>query len=125
MNKSILIVDDEPATRMMMRMMLKLDGFTVEEAEDGIDALRQIKESPPDLLILDVMMPQMDGVELCRILRKQPATATLPIILLSGKTQPKDERAGLNAGANLYLYKPTPRKLLNQKIFSLLEESAP
>ena len=123
-NRSILVVDDEPATRMMLRMMLQIDGFTIREAEDGIDALEQIKEGPPDLLILDVMMPRMDGITLCKILRNQPETASLPIIMLSGKVQAEAEREGLNAGANLYLHKPTPRKILSKQVSSLLKEAA-
>ena len=122
MNGLILIVDDDPAIRMMLRMMLKLDGFTIQEAEDGVDALEQIKIHPPDLLILDVMMPRMDGVTLCKLLRERPETKTLPIILLSGKVQPEAEREGLAAGANRYLHKPTPRTILNRAVFSLLEE---
>ena len=124
MNKSILVVDDEPATRMMLRMMLQIDGFTIQEAKDGVDALAQIEVHPPDLLILDVMMPRMDGITLCKILRERPETASLPIIMLSGKVQPEAEREGLDAGANLYLHKPTPRKVLSQHVSSLLEETA-
>ena len=122
MNGLILIVDDDPAIRMMLRMMLKLDGFAVQEAENGVDALKQIEMHPPDLLILDVMMPEMDGVTLCKILRGREETAVLPIIMLSGKVQPEAEREGLAAGANRYLYKPTPRSVLNREIASLLEE---
>jgi len=122
-NGSILVVDDEAATRMMLRMMLQLDGFTIQEANDGIDALEQIEIHPPDLLILDVMMPRMDGITLCKILRERLKTASLPIIMLSGKVQPKAEREGLEAGANLYLHKPTPRKVLSQHVSSLLEET--
>ena len=122
MNRSIMVVDDEPATRMMLQMMLQIDGFTVLEAEDGVDALEQIQERPPDLLILDVMMPRMGGIELCKILRARPETASLPIIMLSGKVQPEAVREGLDAGANKYLHKPTPRKLLSEEVRSLLEE---
>lgn len=118
----ILIADDDPAIRMMLRMMLELDGFTIHEAEDGLDALNQIEVHPPDLLILDVMMPRMDGVTLCKLLRERPETAVLPIIMLSGKVQPKAEREGLDAGANLYLHKPVPRATLQREIASLLEK---
>jgi len=107
---------------MMLRMMLKLDGYIVQEAENGKDALKQIEVQPPDLLILDVMMPDMDGVTVCKILRGREETAALPIIMLSGKAQPEAERAGLAAGANRYMYKPTPRTTLSREIASLLEE---
>ena len=122
MNRSILIVDDDPAIRMMLRMMLQLDGFTIQEAEDGVDALEQIETHPPDLLIVDVMMPRMDGVTLCKRLREQPKTAVLPIILLSGKVQVEAEREGLAAGANRYLHKPVPRTILSREVASLLED---
>ena len=105
--------------------MLQLDGFTIQEAEDGIDALAQIEVHSPDLLILDVMMPRMDGVTLCKLLRERPETAILPIIMLSGKVQPEAEREGLDAGANRYLHKPVPRNILNQEVASLLSERSP
>lgn len=108
----------------MLRMMLQLDGFTIHEAENGIDALDLISVNPPDLLILDVMMPQMDGVTLCKRLRERPETAVLPIIMLSGKVQPEAKREGLNAGANRYLYKPTSHHILSREVASLLEEQS-
>ncbi len=121
MNWSILIVDDESAIRMMLRMMLQLDGFVIQEAGNGVEALAEIKENPPDLLLLDVMMPEMDGISLCKILRSQPETAILPIIMLSGKVHAEAEREGLEAGANSYLRKPTARAQLRQEIFSVME----
>lgn len=120
----ILIVDDDSAIRMMLRMMLKLEGFTIQEAEDGIDALNQIEAHCPDLLILDVMMPRMDGITLCKLLRERPETAVLPIIMLSGKVQAEAEREGLDAGANRYLHKPVPRTVLSREISSLLDEQS-
>jgi CheY-like chemotaxis protein len=120
----ILVVDDDPAIRMMLRMMLQLDGFTIHEAEDGIDALNLISAHPPDLLILDVMMPRMDGITLCKTLRGRKETAVFPIIMLSGKVQPEAEREGLAAGANRYLHKPTPRHILSREVASLLEEQS-
>ncbi len=103
---SVLLVDDDPALRGLLRQMLELGGFTVFEAEDGLDALEKLAQTRPDAMILDVMMPNMDGVTLCRTVRSQPDTAALPIIMLSGKTQDKAIQEGLAAGANVYLCKP-------------------
>ncbi|HSH04717.1 MAG TPA: response regulator [Anaerolineae bacterium] len=106
MAQSVLIVDDEAGTRDMLRMLLELDGFTVFEAEDGEDALDQVDENHPDVIILDVMMPILDGISVCKELRKAPETANVPIIMLSGKTQSSAVTEGLEAGANLYMAKP-------------------
>ena len=106
MSGSILIVDDEPGTRRMLRLMLELKGFQVSEAEDGLDALAKIALQLPDLVLLDVMMPNLDGIATCRKLRSQPETAALPIIMLSGKAHASAIKEGLAAGANEYFTKP-------------------
>ncbi len=123
MNWSILIVDDDSAIRMMLRMMLQMDGFIVHEASNGKKALMKIQESIPDLVLLDVMMPQMDGITLAKIIRSQPETAALPIIMFSGKVNPKAVQEGLDAGANRYLPKPTPHEYLRAEIFAVMEET--
>jgi CheY-like chemotaxis protein len=112
-------------TRNLVRLMLERDGFVVSEAEDGFDALDKVKESLPDLIILDVMMPRMDGIATCQALRQDAQTAEIPIIILSAKTLPDSVAAGLQAGANAYLSKLTPRKELVQHIFDLLGETKP
>lgn len=106
MKDAVLIVDDEPSTRHMLRLFLDLFNFTIFEAEDGLDALDKIHAYRPDIVILDVMMPRMDGIEACKRLRSDPSTAVLPVIMLSGKTQPAAIEEGLLAGANRYLTKP-------------------
>jgi len=112
--KTILLVDDEPNLRELLRHMLELGGFEVVEAEDGLDALEKMKTILPDVMILDVMMPHMDGVTVCKKLRAMPKFAKLPIIMLSGKTQHKAVQEGLAAGANQYLCKPiTVNELIN------------
>lgn len=103
---SVLLVDDDPALRGLLRQMLELGGFTVFEAEDGLDALEKLPQVQPDAMILDVMMPNMDGITLCQTVRSKPDTVALPIIMLSGKTQDKAIQEGLDAGANVYLCKP-------------------
>lgn len=116
----ILVVDDEEATRYMLRLLLELDGFRVEEAEDGQVALDKIAAQRPDAVVLDVMMPNLDGITVCRRLRAAPETAVLPIIMLSGKTQESAVAEGLAAGANLYLKKPMDPKELVAALRHLL-----
>jgi DNA-binding response OmpR family regulator len=109
--------------RDLLRLMLERAGFTIQEAVDGVDALEKIKQDPPDLVILDVMMPGIDGFEVCRELRSSQATAELPIIMLSARAHSRAVREGLDAGADKYLSKLTSRKELIQNIRELLEDS--
>jgi DNA-binding response OmpR family regulator len=106
MGNLVLIVDDEVITRQMLATLLKIDGYESIEAEDGLDALEKVENHAPDAIILDVMMPRMDGVTACKHLRSNPKTASIPILMLSGRTQIEAEEEGLNAGANVYLKKP-------------------
>ena len=106
MKKSVLVVDDEWRTREMLRMFLELEGYEVFEAEDGLDAIEKASLYNPDVMVLDVMMPRMDGITACKNLRADKKTADLPIIMLSGKTQEQAIREGLDAGATAYMTKP-------------------
>jgi CheY-like chemotaxis protein len=123
-NWSILVVDDEPMARDLLRLMLERAGFKISEASDGLDALEKVSHLRPDLIILDVMMPEMDGFEVCRALRSDAATASLPVIMLSAKTHPQAIREGKQAGANKYLSKLTPRLELIQHINELLTDDS-
>lgn len=106
LSHSVLVVDDEPMARTLLRLMLVRAGFDVFEAEDGFDALNKVKSNPPDLMILDVMMPGMDGFAVCEVIREDQAHNHLPIIMLSAKTDPDSVRRGIRAGATKYLTKP-------------------
>ena len=117
---SVLVVDDEPEIRNLFHLMLDFSGFRVFEAEDGIDALAKVEEIRPDVIILDVMMPNMDGLEACRALRRKPLTTKIPIVMVSGKTRVEDEEAGMAAGATLYLRKPVGREELIQALHHAL-----
>lgn len=112
MKESILIVDDDDRIRELVREMLELFGYTVSEAIDGVDALEKVEQIQPDAMILDVMMPRMDGITLCKTLRAQPSTSKLPIIMLSGKTHLNAAEEGKAAGANQYLFKPVALDVL-------------
>lgn len=122
MSKTVLVVDDEKMTRDLLRLMLKGTGFTILEAEDGFAAMEQVAAHSPDIIILDVMMPGMDGLAVCRKLRSEPETADLPVIMLSAKTTPTAIQDGLEAGANKYLTKPVGFKELLDNIQDILGE---
>ena len=116
----VLVVDDEEMTRKLLRLMLERDGFTIIEAEDGLKALELIKAEMPDVVILDVMMPNLDGFSTCQELRSRPETAKLPVIMLSARTQVEAVRAGMNAGANRYMTKPISKPELVQTLQELI-----
>lgn len=120
MKPVILVVDDEAHIREMLALLLGLHGFKVAEAEDGREAWQRISESRPDAVILDVMMPEMDGLTLCRKVRATPEIANLPIIMLSGKTHLGAEEEGLAAGANFYMWKPMKTSELLANIETVL-----
>ena len=121
MTWSILVVDDEIDTLQLLRVMLEMDGFEIFEAFNGLEAIESVKKNRPDAVLMDVMMPRMDGLEACRILRAQPETATLPIIIVSAKTQVEAVKEGLDAGATRYLKKPISRSNLIETIREVLE----
>jgi CheY-like chemotaxis protein len=102
----ILIVEDEPSLLESIVDLLKFRGHTVRGARNGIHALQCVQERLPDLVISDVMMPEMDGYQLVRRLRAAPATANTPIILLSGHTSPESIEEGLSLGASFFIRKP-------------------
>jgi len=124
MNCSVLVVDDELEIRQLLSTMLTMMGYQSFVAQDGLDALEKIPECQPDVLILDVMMPRMDGLTLCRQLRDTAETAALPIIILSGKAHQEAIQEGLKAGANRYLLKPTGLDELTRSITEVLGETA-
>jgi adenylate cyclase len=120
----ILVVDDEPANRALLRKLLGHHGWTVLEAEDGAEALVAVEEHAPDLVCLDVMMPGVDGIEVCQRLRSQPQHTGLPILLLTALDRPDDRARGLEAGANDFLSKPFDEVELTARIRSLLRTKA-
>ncbi len=122
MNQSVLIVDDEPMTLNLLRMMLEPVGFSVTGVEGGVEALEKVQYSRPDVMILDVMMPDMDGITVCKTLRDAPETADLPIVMLSRKTHLNAEAEGLAAGANKYLFKPMSRSDLINSLRAVLKD---
>ena len=113
MPEKILIVDDDIDTLKLVGLILQRQGYEVRVASSGAQALTMIQSEIPDLLLLDIMMPEMDGYEVARQLRSEPHTAEIPIIMFTAKTQLDDKVAGFESGADDYLTKPTqPRELL-------------
>src|SRR5437870_12082818 len=102
----VIVVDDDPNNRMLLSHILEAKGHEVLEADDGEAALRLIAESPPDVVLLDVMMPRMDGFEVCRRLRGDASTESTPILLITALSDRKDRLTGIEAGANDFLGKP-------------------
>lgn len=124
MKRTILIVDDEPDAIELVSYNLAQAGYNVASAKDGVEAIEKAKESPPDLILLDVMLPQVDGLEVCKVMRKSPRTAAIPIIMLTAKAAEIDRVLGLELGADDYVTKPfSPRELL-LRIKKLLERSS-
>ena len=119
----ILVVDDEDSIRELVKYNLDKAGYIVECQSDGLKALKQIVENPPGLLILDLMLPGMDGLEICRELRQNEKTRDLPVIMLAAMTEEIDRVVGLEIGADDYLTKPfSPRELV-ARVKSLLRRS--
>jgi DNA-binding response OmpR family regulator len=119
-SKKILIVEDDPSFSRAISHMIEKEGYSVVTASNGLTGLRMAAEEEPDLLILDVMLPGLDGFEICSRLRKELRTANLPIVMLSAKGQEADKTTGLKVGANEYLTKPVDRAVLLEKLTSLL-----
>lgn len=112
-NNRILVADDEPDVLNLVTLNLKGAGFTVLQAEDGNTALQQAREALPALIILDLMLPEMSGLEVCKVLKKDPQTAQIPVIMLTAKAEEIDRIVGLELGADDYITKPfSPRELI-------------
>jgi two-component system phosphate regulon response regulator PhoB len=120
----VLVVEDEAALVTMLRYNLEKQGFRVEEAADGQEALTLIAETRPDLVLLDWMLPAMSGLEVCRQIRRRPATRDLPVIMVTARTEDQDAVRGLNTGADDYITKPFSIDALLARIRALLRRSS-
>jgi phosphate regulon transcriptional regulator PhoB len=121
--KKILIVDDEPDILELISYNLKKEGFHLSTALDGEDALTKVRTDPFDLIILDLMLPGIHGIELCRILRNNPKTAHVPIIMLTARGEESDKVHGLETGADDYMTKPFSPKELIARVKAILRRS--
>lgn len=119
MAKTILVVEDEPGIRKMLVRALAKSGYLPLQAENGREALSLIQAHPPDMVLLDLIMPKLGGMSVCEKLRQNPATCHIPIIMVTGKNDPQDQANGLLGGADDYIVKPFSLKELNARVTSL------
>lgn len=120
MSKTILVVDDEQDIRDLLAYNLTREGFTVETAQNGKEALAKLEQSPVALAILDIMMPEMDGFETCRAIRANPKTANMPVLFLTARSGEVDQIVSLELGADDYVQKPVSPRVLVARVKSLL-----
>ncbi|CAI9086608.1 DNA-binding response regulator [Candidatus Methylacidiphilum fumarolicum] len=111
--KKILVVEDEEDVSELICMHLKAQGFETVVAKEGMEALRVTRKQLPDLIVLDLMIPEFSGIDVCKYLKKDPDTAAIPIVILTAKSDPSDRILGLELGADDYIAKPfSPRELI-------------
>ena len=122
MPKKILIVEDEANIRELLRLYLEREGYTVLEAENGVEGIKKWKSDKPDMLLLDVMMPVMDGWAVCREIR---AESDVPIIMLTAKGEPADRVSGLEMGADDYIVKPLEMPEVIARVRAVFRRMAP
>lgn len=121
----ILVVDDEPEAVELLEFNLKQAGFDVATAADGAEALKKARASLPGLILLDLMLPEVDGLEVCKMLRRDPATAAIPVVMVTAKAAEIDRILGLELGADDYVTKPfSPRELV-LRIKNILQRGRP
>ena len=123
MSKSVLIVDDCRTTRRLVGLYLKSEGYTLIQAENGLDALEKLAQGPVDLIITDLNMPQMDGVALTRSLKQDEAFRGIPVIMLTTEAADRERENGLSAGAAAYLTKPVGKDRLAEEVRRVLAKA--
>lgn len=121
--KKIVIVEDEPDTAEMFAEMMRLSGHHVLKSYGGTPAIALISHELPDVVVLDVMMPDLSGLEVLRFIRRDPRLAQIPVIVVSAKSLPSDIKIGLDAGANVYLTKPVAFQDLNTAVRQVIESA--
>ena len=124
MPATILVVDDDPVIQKLLAVNFEMEGYRVVTAGDGEEALAQVASEQPDAVVLDVMMPKIDGIEVVRRMRADAAAAAIPVLLLSARAQAKDIAEGLDAGADAYMTKPFDPLDLLERVASLIGRGA-
>jgi CheY-like chemotaxis protein len=120
----VLVVDDEPAILKVVGRRLELEGFRVLTAADGQEALAKVQAGGVDLVVLDLMMPVLDGYEVCARLKQDPDLRRIPVVILTAKTHERDERQAMACGADAYMRKPFHAEALLAKVRALLDAGA-
>ena len=122
--KKILIVEDELSLAETLKMRFEGIGYKVDIAGDGQEAMKKVYANRPNLILLDIMLPKIDGYKVCRILKFDEKYRNIPVIMLTAKAQEEDKELGFSVGANAYITKPFDTKELIQKVKELLGEAA-
>src|SRR5215475_7063421 len=124
MRKKILVVEDDSELVELLSYQLKTAGFAIGTAVDGIEALKKARTVTPDLILLDLMLPELDGFAVCEILRRDAATAGIPIVLLTALSGELGRLAGMDCGANAYLTKPFSPRVLIARVEEILASTS-
>jgi twitching motility two-component system response regulator PilG len=124
MQKKILIVEDEESLLKLESILLTTKGFHVQGVTTGLAALKAVAENPPDLVLLDIMLPEMDGFEVCQQIKESPQTRHIPVILLTAKKSPEDMARGKQVGADQYITKPFKSSMVIASIERLLSSAS-
>ena len=120
---TVVLAEDEPDIQLVARLALKRAGFTVRVVTNGLEAIAAVHEARPDVVLLDWMMPELDGPETCQRLKADPATASVPIIFLTARSQEAEIQRGLSLGARGYITKPFDALTLGEQVKQLLESA--
>lgn len=121
-SKSVLLVDDMETVLLFEKTMLKGSGINLRTAKNGALALKAVAESPPDLILLDVMMPELDGIETCRRIKQDEKTRHIPIVMVTTKGEPEMVQRAIDAGCNDFITKPLDKTELLSKVRAYLEK---
>ncbi len=119
-NERILVIDDEAPILELISWNLEKDGFKVTTCANGEDAIKAVRSAPPDLVLLDLMLPGMSGIDVCRKIKETPTTADIPVIMVTARTEDSDEILGLELGADDYITKPFSPKILLARVRTAL-----
>ena len=119
---TVVLAEDDPDIQLVARLSLKRAGFTVTVVSNGQEALDTIRRQPPDVVLLDWMMPELDGLETCRQLKADPETAMIPVVFLTAKSQEAEIQRGLSLGASGYVTKPFDALTLGQQVKDIVEK---
>ncbi len=122
--KTVIVVEDEPDAAELFAEMMRVSGFRVLKTYSSTPAISMIAKELPDVVILDIMMPDVSGLEVLRFMRREPQLSKIPVIVVSAKSMPSDIREGLEAGATLYLAKPVGYLDLKQAVDQVMSDAA-